>query len=491
MGRSNIQGSGNAVRIKTADDSVDLLTNIIELENIEMEAEDGKAILSIGNVLPGMSSSTNGKFLTNDGVDASWGDVSSVAANRNLNNLTQDGYTKLNCYPATCVSGQIDTSTGYPDLLINNSTSVGFKVSENSESYTPLDVIFPTGEPKRFTTLSSYYMTGKASGTYNLYIDKKGTIRAFKNNNYSSRKTPGGSTVNIRYETRTRYYDVSFTRPNLSSNGTMGGSSFACSASTENSQYPAWKAFEGITTTTSSWIPTTTNTGILNFYNPQALKITSLTIQFYGGTRIAKTGTIDGSNNGSSWTTIKSWDNTNKDTTYTINMSNNTNYYKYYRINVTGGWNPGYACGIIEVTMTAVYQQSETYQEKVVETTGSSLNANDVWLDTSTKPYNMYKYNGSTFDNVEWVRLPQQVVWSGSTISSIKIARSYNANGWDEELSAPDLERPTSLSSGVQFTAPYSGWVLNYSLAQSYYLERGFTYTPNSSGYTFYPIKGV
>ena len=78
MGRSNIQGSGNAVRIKTADDSVDLLTNIIELENIEMEAEDGKAILSIGNVLPEMSSSTNGKFLTNDGVEASWNKVSAI-----------------------------------------------------------------------------------------------------------------------------------------------------------------------------------------------------------------------------------------------------------------------------------------------------------------------------------------------------------------------------------------------------------------------------
>ena len=47
MGRSNIQGSGNAVRVKKADDSIDLLTNIIELDNIEMEAKNGKAILSV------------------------------------------------------------------------------------------------------------------------------------------------------------------------------------------------------------------------------------------------------------------------------------------------------------------------------------------------------------------------------------------------------------------------------------------------------------
>ena len=49
MGRSNIQGSGNAVRVKKADDSIDLLTNIIELDNIELEAENGKAVLSVND----------------------------------------------------------------------------------------------------------------------------------------------------------------------------------------------------------------------------------------------------------------------------------------------------------------------------------------------------------------------------------------------------------------------------------------------------------
>lgn len=412
-------------------------------------------------------------------------------ANPNLNNLTQDGYTKLNCYPATCVNGKINTSTGYPDLLINNSTSVGFKVSDFNGSYMPIDVIFPTGEPKRFTTLSSYNMTGKASGTYNLYIDKEGTIRAFKNNNYSSRKTPGGGTINVRYETRTRYYDVSFTRPNLSSNGTMGGNSFACEGAA-NSSSPAWKAFDDDTSSTG-WVSNTTNTGSITFYSPTPLKISNLTLKGYAtnvNTRVPKNGIIYASNTNDNFVQVGSFSN-NTSKVFSVSCNTNNNYYKYYKISITANTNSGYAPGLYDIAINAVYQQSETYQEKIVEVVGSSLATNDVWLDTSTKPYTMYQYDGADFNQVEWVRIPQQVVWGGSAITSFKVARSYNANGWDEELSTPDLERPTTLTSGVQFTAPYSGWVLNYSLAQSYYLERGFTYTPNSSGYTFYPIKGV
>ena len=124
-----------------------------------------------------------------------------------------------------------------------------------------------------------------------------------------------------------------WTQPKLSANGTIGGSSFSVKASSEYSSiYAAWKALDK---DSSTFWQTSTSTGNFTFYNPIPLKVTSLYLSAYQATgRELTKGNIQGSNNNSTWTTIKSW-SSNSALNLTINMNDNTNYYKYYKINIT------------------------------------------------------------------------------------------------------------------------------------------------------------
>ena len=154
--------------------------------------------------------------------------------------------------------------------------------------------------------------------------------------------------------------DVAWTRPNLSTNGTMGGSSCAASGDASSNSYPAWKAFDNNTTSTG-WISKTTNTGTLYFYSPTPIKVVKVYLTAYAtnvNTRVAKAGKIYGSNDNSNYTSLGSWSN-NTSKTWTVKLTNST-FYKYYKISVTANANSGYAPGFYDVAFNA-YTDSITY----------------------------------------------------------------------------------------------------------------------------------
>ena len=121
-----------------------------------------------------------------------------------------------------------------------------------------------------------------------------------------------------------------FTQPILTENGTMGGGSFAVAADNEtNGNKPAYYAFDG--SDSSFWrggnVP-----GYIEFYNPAPINVTALTWGFYYS--YPTSGNVQGSNDYSDWTTITEFTNDSA-SDFTIDMSGNTNSYKYYRINIS------------------------------------------------------------------------------------------------------------------------------------------------------------
>lgn len=151
-----------------------------------------------------------------------------------------------------------------------------------------------------------------------------------------------------------KYIEGSWTRPNLTANGVMGGSSYAASASSTWSSNYAYRAFDGITTAGNCW-ESSASPSTLTFYSPVPIKATSFTFRNYyantSSTNTPNTVVISGSNDNSTWTQLKSYTNTNftANATWTVNITNN-NYYKYYRFSVSAG---GAYMFIVELDITA------------------------------------------------------------------------------------------------------------------------------------------
>lgn len=118
------------------------------------------------------------------------------------------------------------------------------------------------------------------------------------------------------------------TLPTLSANGTMGGDSYACSASEAYSGRDAYRAFDGDLTT--DWIPTRQTTASLYYYSPEAVKASNVKITFGEG-EVFRGVKILGSNDGSNYTQLASYDNSASNATINIPITTDT-AYKYYQI---------------------------------------------------------------------------------------------------------------------------------------------------------------
>ena len=166
--------------------------------------------------------------------------------------------------------------------------------------------------------------------------------------------------------------DEVFERPNLTSNGTMGGDSFACTASTtgygqiyyalDGSSSTQWQS-AGNYSNTPQW---------LTFYNPEPLKVTKIVCTTPPNTSAEgwsyswqlKNATLQGSNDNSSWVDISSVSNVGKVPTATIEADSNNSYYKYHRIYVseTNAYQPNvayYAWACSDIAITATYEVNE------------------------------------------------------------------------------------------------------------------------------------
>lgn len=176
-----------------------------------------------------------------------------------------------------------------------------------------------------------------------------------------------------------RYYKYSysnFTQPTLTSNGILGGDSFATVSSTiYSSDYPAYKAFDGrISTsgTSSGWWAYSTMPVWIEFYNPIPLNITKLKITNYNGYNAdianywaSKKGEVYGSNDGVSWVLLTSYTNSvlSYNSSWDINLTHQ-GYYKYHKITSTEISAAYYGEGVhfqeIQITATQRIQNNAT-----------------------------------------------------------------------------------------------------------------------------------
>ena len=182
---------------------------------------------------------------------------------------------------------------------------------------------------------------------------------------------------------------IRFEQPVLSSNGTMGGDSFAVSCSSNGSSRDAYKSFDGNMNT--KWGVNNTTEGWLKFYNPSALKVSSITYTPVSDYPSEDGGTITiyGSNNDSTW--VKLYEGTYDGSSSHVFTLTTQSFYKYYRINITNGisnWP-----GLGELTIDAVYQ----------------IDPDQQWQNTVAQYGTCGKYVYKNELNTRSIRLPKLV----------------------------------------------------------------------------------
>lgn len=180
-------------------------------------------------------------------------------------------------------------------------------------------------------------------------------------------------------------------QPTLSANGILGGNSFACESDSNYNDFYAYKALDGNSSTSWQSNGTTTSGTWFKFYNPTPIKVIQIT---WSGTPTYGTitgGIIYGSNDDLVYTQLGTFSD-GTTTGGTIDLSTNTNFYKYYKITpttwtdtsgtLTNGW--------AELTITARIQ---------------SKTAEQVWQDSVTNYGVCGKFVYDSVNNT--VRLPK------------------------------------------------------------------------------------
>lgn len=153
--------------------------------------------------------------------------------------------------------------------------------------------------------------------------------------------------------------EFDFVTPTLSSNGTMGGSTFAVQAIAERDNsdtYRAYRMFDGNTSTSwCAYASAFTGAVWFTFYNPIPLKVSTILCHGYvngtSGYNI-KSGTVYGGNDNSTWDTVCTYSNlSGANALITVNS---TKYYNYYKVYIAGNQGSNQVW-IDEVTITATY----------------------------------------------------------------------------------------------------------------------------------------
>lgn len=170
-------------------------------------------------------------------------------------------------------------------------------------------------------------------------------------------------------ETVRKYYKYKYepwTQPVLSSNGTLGGSNFACTQSSSYLSRDAWRCFDGNTTSTywtSGEGTYTANAGgstgseYIIFYNPNKLNISNLqfTNRSDGGPSSPKEWSLYGSDDNSTWDFVGNYTNTVSTGSGVWEQNINNFNYKYGKVLVTRVFYTGAAeanIGNIHITAT-------------------------------------------------------------------------------------------------------------------------------------------
>ncbi len=154
-----------------------------------------------------------------------------------------------------------------------------------------------------------------------------------------------------------------FEQPKLTTNGTLGELNFAVSASnTFSAEYDAFRAFSGnIADAYSSNVNPSKQTIYLSFYNPTAIKVSTLKFTNCPASLTSsspKNFSVQGSNDNNTWTSIGSFTNTNNTSgaTWSINLTGG--FYKYHRLAITSANTTENYVNIAEIAIIGVLEKS-------------------------------------------------------------------------------------------------------------------------------------
>ena len=237
----------------------------------------------------------------------------------------------------------------YTLTVVTTPSDAVCKLTYNGNTYTSKTATVKAGTTISYTITHSTY--GTDTGSTTMYYSKKLTVT-------------GVSTPITTEKT--------WSRPNLTANGTLGGSSCAIIADTEaTTKVPAYYAVDSSTSTQWQSKSASSNTQrYLIFYTPTAIKLTKVVFATPKNTSAEgltyswqlKDCTVYGSNTNGSWVSLGSVSGVGKVANATVTLSN-TNYYKYYKFlaTKTNAYSPNvsyYRWACSNITMTAKYQNT-------------------------------------------------------------------------------------------------------------------------------------
>lgn len=164
----------------------------------------------------------------------------------------------------------------------------------------------------------------------------------------------GGTTWEVEYLTYGAV-ETTFSQPTLSANGTLGGSSFAVAASSVYAGREPYLMFDNNSST--HWTSNQVTTGYVIFYNPNALKVSSIAVtnRSDSGVTTPASFAVYGSNDNSTYTLVGSYTNSNSTNGTTwIQAINSTNFYNYHKIQINSVIS-GVQIDIAQINVSAVY----------------------------------------------------------------------------------------------------------------------------------------
>ena len=184
---------------------------------------------------------------------------------------------------------------------------------------------------------------------------------------------------NASYFAKSTNVVLSWLQPYMTTNGIIGTSSFALSSNVSqlSGSSDIYTIMNNVTGAGFHSVQGTT-TGYIDFYSSTPLRITNIHVTNQtdsgGANRASAAGTIYGSNDGTNWTTLVSYTNTQQAASGEWDITiPNTSFYNYYRWESTTGGSGGYwTIAHIKITATQnIALTAEGYWQHCVSEYGS------------------------------------------------------------------------------------------------------------------------
>ena len=250
------------------------------------------------------------------GTSTSWvGSSTSYIVYDSTNNVvlpgTQTGITEgaiINITADLTTSSKITLSTGVTGLTVRFTVGgVAFNAADEGSGNYSINVV-----GSEITV--DYLIEGGSD-----YVDVRGSI------------TVTGSDI-TEAVTLTLATEVSFVRPNLTANGTIGGDSFAVTSTNTSRNDPAYLAFDS---NSNSYMWVTGDDTELTIYSPDSLKVSTIVIKYPSSSTSYQADVIkvQGSKDNSTWVDLVETKYVSG-ITRTIDVNSNM-FYSYYRLIMT------------------------------------------------------------------------------------------------------------------------------------------------------------